>query len=382
MKIRNFIATRPRSGLALLLAVTMTFSATSGADRVFDSKEHRFKAVIVAQGLKRPWGLAFLPNGDLLVTERTGTLRKISNGVVSAPLAGLPEIYMSGQGGLLDVALHPDFATNQWVYLTYSAGGHFGASTELARGQLVGDSLVDTQVLFVAQPKSSGGRHYGSRIRFLRDGTLLMTLGDRGKRPEAQNPASHTGSTIRLNDDGSVPDDNPFVEKLGSRPELYTLGHRNVQGLTLHPQTGIPWAHEHGPQGGDEVNVLRAGKNYGWPVITYGVNYGTGTRIGEGTHKPGMEQPLYYWDPSIAPSGMDFYTGDKFPNWRGNLFVGALAYRLLARLAVKGERIISEERIIQNEFGRIRDVRNGPDGYLYLLTDAGNGRVIRLEPAP
>ena len=186
---------------------------------------------------------------------------------------------------------------------------------------------------------------------------MLMTLGDRGKRPEAQNPASHTGSTIRLNDDGSVPDDNPFVEKLGSRPELYTLGHRNVQGLTLHPQTGIPWAHEHGPQGGDEVNVLRAGKNYGWPVITYGVNYGTGTRIGEGTHKPGMEQPLYYWDPSIAPSGMDFYTGDKFPNWRGNLFVGALAYRLLARLAVKGERIISEERIIQNEFGRIREVR-------------------------
>ena len=382
MKIRDFIVTRPRLGLTFLLAVTMTFSATSQADRVFSTKEHRFKAVIVAQGLKRPWGLAFLPDGDLLVTERTGTLRKISSGAVSAPLAGLPEIYVSGQGGLLDIALHPNFAANRWVYLTYSAGGHFGASTELARGKLVGDRLVDTQVLFVAQPKSSGGRHFGSRIRFLPDGTLLMTLGDRGKRPEAQNPASHTGSTIRLNADGSVPDDNPFVGKPGSRSELYTLGNRNVQGLTIHPQTGAPWAHEHGPQGGDEVNVLRAGMNYGWPVITYGVNYGIGTRIGDGTHKPGMEQPLHYWDPSIAPSGMDFYTGDKFPNWRGDLFVGALAYRLLARLEVEGERIVGEERLLPGEFGRIRDVRSGPDGYLYLLTDAGNGRGSRLEPAP
>jgi len=382
MSFRKFIATMQTLSVPLLLIASVGFTAVCRADDFIDSKEHRFKAVTIADGLAHPWGMAFLPGGDLLVTERTGTLRRISNGVLSAPLAGLPEIYASGQGGLLDVALHPDFASNKWVYLTYSAGGYFGASTELARGRLLGNRLADTEVLFVARPKSSGGQHFGSRIRFLRDGSLLMTLGDRGKRPEAQNTGSHTGSTIRLNDDGSVPKDNPFVGHPGVKPEIYTLGNRNVQGLTLHPQTGLPWAHEHGPKGGDEINVLHAGKNYGWPVITYGVNYGIGTRIGEGTHKVGMEQPLYYWDPSIAPSGMDFYTGDKFPNWQGDLFVGALAYRLLARLELDGERIISEERLLQNEFGRIRDVRNGPDGYLYLLTDDPDGRIIRLEPAP
>ena len=364
-----------------VLLVSAGFTATSRAGDVIYSKEHRFKAVTIATGLAHPWGMAFLPGGDLLVTERIGTLRRLSNGILSAALAGLPEIYASGQGGLLDVALHPDFTKNQWVYLTYSAGGYFGTSTELARGRLQGNRLADTKVLFVARPKSSGGQHFGSRIRFLRDGSLLMTLGDRGKRPEAQNTGSHNGSTIRLNDDGSVPKDNPFVGHPGVKHEIYTLGNRNVQGLTLHPQTGLPWAHEHGPKGGDEINVLHAGKNYGWPVITYGVNYGVGTRIGEGTHKVGMEQPLYYWNPSIAPSGMDFYTGNKFPRWQGDLFVGALADRLLVRLELDGERIISEERLLKNEFGRIRDVRNGPDGYLYLLTDDPDGRVIRLEPA-
>jgi len=382
MSFQKLIATIQSFGATLLVIASLGFSTIGRADDVIDSKKHRFKAITIANGLAYPWGMAFLPGGDLLVTERVGTLRRISNGVLSAPLAGLPEIYAFGQGGLLDVALHPDFAKNQWVYLTYSAGGYSGASTELARGRLLGNRLADTEVLFVARPKSSGGQHFGSRIRFLRDGSLLMTLGDRGKRPEAQNTGSHTGSTIRLNDDGSVPQNNPFVGHPGVKPEIFTLGNRNVQGLTLHPQTGLPWAHEHGPKGGDEINVLHAGKNYGWPVITYGVNYGVGTSIGVGTHKAGMEQPVYYWDPSIAPSGMDFYTGDKFPNWRGNLFVGALAYRLLTRLELDGKRILSEERLLQNEFGRIRDVRNGPDGYLYLLTDDPDGRVIRLEPAP
>ena len=382
MGFQKFITNMQTLGVTLLLIAVVGFTATSRADDVFDSKEHRFKAVTIADGLAHPWGMAFLPGGDLLVTERTGTLRRISNGALSAPISGLPEIYSSGQGGLLDVALHPDFARNHWVYLTYAAGGHFGASTELARGKLLGNRLANTETLFVARPKSSGGQHFGSRIRFLRDGSLLMTLGDRGNRPEAQNTGSHTGSTIRLNDDGSVPKDNPFIEHPGVKPEIYTFGNRNVQGLTLHPKTGFPWAHEHGPQGGDEINVLYAGKNYGWPVITYGVNYGIGTKIGEGTRKVGMEQPLYYWDPSIAPSGMDFYTGDKFPKWQGNLFVGALAYRLLVRLELDGERIISEERLLQNEFGRIRDVRNGPDGHLYLLTDDADGRIIRLEPVP
>lgn len=379
--MRTSTYSRRAIGASLLLMAGLLNPGTSTADDVFSSKEHRFKAVSLADGLSHPWGMAFLPGGDLLVTERPGRLRRVSNGELSSPIKGLPEITAWGQGGLLDVALHPDFENNSWVYLTYAGGSVAGASTELVRGKLVGNRLEDTRILFAGDPKTAGTRHFGSRIRFLPDGTLLMTLGDRGDREESQNLGNHNGTTIRLNDDGTVPADNPFKGQSGAKPEIYTYGNRNVQGLTVHPGTGLPWAHEHGPQGGDEVNVLRPGKNYGWPVITYGVNYGIGTKIGEGTSKQGMEQPLYFWDPSIAPSGMDFYTGDKFPNWKGDLFVGALAYRLLARLRVDGERIVSEERMLEGEYGRIRDVRNGPDGYIYLLTDDSDGQVIRLEPA-
>jgi glucose/arabinose dehydrogenase len=235
--------------------------------------------------------------------------------------------------------------------------------------------------LFRQTPKTGGGRHFGSRLVFDREGYLYVTLGDRGDRPRAQRLNDHAGSLIRLHDDGRVPADNPFADRKGARPEIFNYGHRNMQGAALHPDTGLLWTHEHGPQGGDEVNVERPGVNYGWPVITYGVNYGIGTPIGEGTAKPGMEQPIHYWVPSIAPSGMAFYTGDRFPGWRGDLFVGALKDRTLVRLELEGERVVGEERMLRGELGRIRDVRTGPDGYLYLLTDENPGTLARLVPA-
>jgi glucose/arabinose dehydrogenase len=281
----------------------------------------------------------------------------------------------------MDVALHPRFKENGLVYWSFAARGEGGVGTEVARGRLAGDRLENVQVIFRQMPKGSTGRHFGSRLVFDREGYLHITLGDRGEMERAQRPDDHAGSVIRVHDDGSVPGDNPFVGKAGWRPEKYTLGNRNQQGAALHPQTGELWTHEHGPQGGDEVNVIRAGANYGWPVITYGVNYGIGTRIGEGTHKAGMEQPLYKWVPSIAPSGMAFYTGDRFPGWRGNLFVGALKDQMLVRLELDGQKVLREERLLRGVLGRIRDVRAGPDGFLYLLNDAAGGVLARLEPA-
>jgi glucose/arabinose dehydrogenase len=294
---------------------------------------------------------------------------------------GLPAIAEVGQGGLLDVALHPQFRDNRWVYLSYAARGEGGIGTEVLRGKLDGRRLTDVQVIFRMQPKSSGGRHFGSRLVFDRNGYLFITLGERGDQERAQRLNDHAGSVIRLHDDGRVPADNPFAGRADARAEKYTLGNRNMQGAALHPVTGLLWTHEHGPQGGDEVNVIRAGRNYGWPVITYGVNYGIGTKIGEGTHKPGMEQPLHKWVPSIAPSGMAFYSGDKFPGWRGDLFVGSLKFQTLVRLKLDGETVVQEERLLEGKLGRIRDVRTGPDGYLYLLTDSSDGTLVRLEPA-
>ena len=252
--------------------------------------------------------------------------------------------------------------------------------TELARGRLAGHRLENVQVLFRQAPKGARGQHFGGRIVFDRAGYVYLTLGDRGEMQRAQRPDDHAGSVIRLHDDGRVPQDNPFVGRAGWKPEKFTLGNRNMQGAALHPQTGVLWTHEHGPQGGDEINVIRAGVNYGWPVITYGVNYGIGTRIGEGTRKEGMQQPLHYWVPSIAPSGMAFYTGDKFPRWKGDLFVGALRDQMLVRLKLDGEKVVSEERLLKGVLGRIRDVRAGPDGLIYLLTDESNGKLVRLEP--
>ena len=346
-----------------------------------DSQEHVFRVVNVVEGLEHPWGLAFLPEGGMLITERPGRLRIVRNGKLDPqPVAGLPAISAHGQGGLLDVALHPHYSENALVYLSYSARGDSGIGTEVARGKLAGHRLENVQVIFRQQPKGSTGRHFGSRLVFDREGYLYITLGDRGEQERAQRPDDHAGSVIRLHDDGRAPKDNPFVGKPGWKPEKYTLGNRNMQGAALHPQTGALWTHEHGPQGGDEINVIRAGVNYGWPIITYGVEYVVGTRIGEGTHKAGMAQPLHYWVPSIAPSGMAFYTGDKFPRWRGDLFVGALRDQMLVRLKLDGEKVVREERMLKGALGRIRDVRNGPDGLLYLLTDSPQGVLARLEP--
>jgi glucose/arabinose dehydrogenase len=364
---------------ALLLSMN---TAAQPPKNAIESEKHAFRVVRLVEGLSFPWSIAFLPDGRMLVTERDGRLRIVSRDfkLDPKPVEGVPAVVATGQGGLFDVALHPKFAENQIIYLAYNGAGNGGWGTELVRARLDGHRLVESKTLFRLDPKSRAGQHFGGRIVFDRHGYLYLTLGDRGSKDRAQRLDDHAGSVIRLHDDGRVPQDNPFTKRSGARPEKYTLGNRNMQGAALHPVTGELWTHEHGPQGGDEINVMRAGRNYGWPVITYGVNYGIGTRIGEGTHKEGMEQPLYKWVPSIAPSGMAFYQGDKFPRWQGNILVGALRSEMLVRLELDGEKIVREERLIKGVLGRIRDVRVGPDGYVYLLTDDSEGVLARLEP--
>ena len=365
-----------------LLPVALAMGSTSGlAAESFQSQAGSIAVVTVAEGLEQPWGLAFLPDGRMLVTEKEGRLRLVApDGTVSEPLGGVPEVYDNGQGGLLDVALDPDFTANQLVYLSFSEPGGEGGGTAVARGKLGADRLDNVEVIWRQQPKLDSGHHFGSRLVFLRDGTLIVTLGDRNRRQYIADMKAQIGKLVRINRDGSIPEDNPFVGNADYSPDLYSLGHRNVQGATLHPDTGALWTVEHGARGGDEINIPQPGKNYGWPVISYGREY-SGEKIGEGTAKPGLEQPAHYWDPSIAPSGMTFYTGDKFPAWKGNLFVGALKFQLLARLEVDGNRIVKEERLLEDMGERIRDVVQGPDGYLYLLTDEDDGRILRLEPA-
>jgi aldose sugar dehydrogenase len=337
----------------------------------------------VAQGLEHPWALAFLPDGRMLVTERPGRLRIVDrDGRVSAPLAGVPAVQASGQGGLLDVTLDPRFADNRLVYLSYAEPGGGGtAGTAVARGRLGDDRLEDVQVVYQQQPKVKGANHFGSRLVFARNGTLFVTMGDRFDHSEAaQDLSVGIGKIVRINPDGSVPRDNPFVGRAGARPEIWSYGHRNVQSAALHPQTGDLWTVEHGARGGDELNRPEAGKNYGWPVISYGVHY-WGGKIGEGMAKPSMEQPLYYWDPVIAPSGMTFYTGEVFPGWQGSIFIGSLRPGLLVRLTLEDGRVIGEERYLSHLRERIRDVRQGPDGLLYLLTDSRDGHLLRVLPA-
>jgi len=302
-------------GAAWLGLAGMVMAPGAPADMV-RTQEQDLRLVKVTGGLEHPWGMAFLPDGRLLVTERPGRLRIVESGrLLPQPVAGLPAIAQNGQGGLLDVALHPRFSENGWVYFSYAARGEGGVGTEVARGKLAGNRLTDVQVIFRQQPKLGGGRHFGSRLVFDREGYLYITLGDRGDDDRAQRLDQLVGKVVRLKDDGGIPADNPFLNRAGARPEIFTLGNRNVQGAALHPVTGLVWAHEHGPQGGDEVNVLRAGVNYGWPVITYGVQYVTGMKIGEGNRKEGMAPPIWKWLPSIAPSGMAFYTGNRFPKW-------------------------------------------------------------------
>ena len=370
-----------RPAAIVAFAGCSAFAGLAAAETV-SSEKHDFRLVTVAEGLEHPWSLAFLPDGGLLVTERPGRLRVIRDGELEpTPVPGLPEIAAGGQGGLLDVALHPNFADNGLIYLSYSAESFFFRGTEVARARFTDGRLVDLETILEVSPKSRGGRHFGSRLAFAPDGTLYVTVGERGNPDRAQDLDDLAGSVIRITEDGAVPPDNPFTGRSDARPEIYTYGHRNPQGLAVHPDTGQVWAAEHGPMGGDEINILSPGANYGWPVITYGESY-AGNPIGEGTSKPGMAQPVRSWVPSISPSGMAFYTGEAFPSWRGNLFLGALSGRALVRLELDGSEVVHEERLLQDLGARIRDVRNGPDGTLYLLTDDANGKLLRLEPAP
>lgn len=340
----------------------------------------------VAAGLENPWGLAFLPQGRFLVTERPGRLRVVeADGRLGAPVVGLPAIAAGGQGGLLDVLADSQFGTNRTVYFCFSEPDATGKtnSTALARAQLSADRsrLENLKVIFSQQPKVASRAHFGCRIVEARDGNLFLTLGDRfSRKDDAQKLDNHLGKVVRVAKDGSVPRDNPFVGRAGALPEIWSYGHRNGQGATLAPD-GRFWMHEHGPQGGDEINVPQAGKNYGWPVITYGENYGGG-KIGDGlTTRAGMEQPLHYWVPSIAPSGMTFLTSDNYgAGWKGNLFVGALKFGYLDRIELRGDKVVAEYPLLADAKARIRDVRQGPDGWLYLLTDESNGKLLKLLP--
>ncbi len=375
-------------GIMMTVALTVLVALTAAPLR---AEQTRAPAPAVASavtvttvigGLEHPWGMQFLPDGRILVTERPGRLRLVADGRLSAPIAGLPAVAASGQGGLLDVVLDPKFADNQRIYFSYAEprGGTTNGTT-VARARLVltaqGGALADVAVIFRQQPAAGGGLHFGSRLVFARDGHLFVTLGERYQRDRAQDLAVHFGKMVRITTDGASPRDNPFVGRADVRPEIWSYGHRNPQSAALHPVTGKLWTVEHGARGGDELNIPLAGRNYGWPVITYGIDY-SGVKIGEGRAKDGMEQPAYYWDPSIAPSGMAFYTSDRFPAWRDNLFVGALAGQHLARLILRGEEVIGEEKLLTDLGERIRDVRMGPDGALYVLTDHPQGRILRV----
>jgi glucose/arabinose dehydrogenase len=335
----------------------------------------------VVQGLDNPWALAFLPDGRYLITEKPGRLRiATADGRLGPPLAGLPPVAARGQCGLLDVVLDPDFAKNQLVFWTFAEPGEGRTNgVAVARGKLVGEQLTEVRTVFRQLPKVDSDLHCGSRLVFGRDGTLFLGLGDRYHlKEEAQNPANHIGKVVRFDRDGRAPADNPKLNP--AAPELWSLGHRNIQGAALHPATGELWTVEHGPQGGDEINQPRAGQNHGWPLLTFGRNYGTGTRIGEEGPKPGFEQPLKVWVPSIAPSGMAFVTGTKYPGWQGQLLVGALRGQALVRLTLNGRSVVAEERVLTELKRRIRDVRQGPDGFIYLLTDGPEGQLLRVTP--
>jgi len=347
-----------------------------------------FDVVPVATGLEAPWGLAFLPDGKMLVTEKPGRLRVITAaGAISAPVAGVPTVDPRGQGGLLGLALDPQFAQNRMVYLSFSEPGEGGNNTAVARGVFVDDAtaprLDKVEVIFHQEPKLASTLHFGGRLVFARDGTLFVTLGDRSNTPgrmQAQNMDSLIGKMVRINKDGSIPKDNPWAAKGGLQAKMWSIGHRNVQAATLHPTTGELWEVEHGTRGGDELNVAKKGKDYGWPTIAYGIEY-QGPRItGDEQVKAGMEQPVYYWDPNIAPSGMTFYTGSAFPAWRGSLFVGGLGGNALVRLTVDGEKVTGEERLLRENKERIRDVVQGPDGALYILTDNKTSRLFKIVP--
>ena len=368
----------PIAALSLLLILALS-PASQALDRTFDTQTGRMKAVRVAGPLEHPWGLAFLPDGAILVSERPGRLRQVSpDGAMSDPLKGTPQVFAQGQGGLLDVALDPDFANSRLVYLSYAEPGEGGASTAVARGRLEDGEIKDLTVVFRQQPKVDGPNHFGSRLVFGRDRTLFVALGERFKFDPAQDLGSHLGKIVRINPDGTVPADNPFVGTAGALPVIWSYGHRNIQGAALHPETGALWVAEHGPRGGDEVNVAQPGKNYGWPLVSWGRHY-SGEGIPEPTTRPDLTDAIYQWTPVIAASGAAFYTGDLMPDWRGDLLVGGLVSKGLVRLTLDGEQVIDEERIPLA--APIRQVTQGPDGAVYVLTDQREGQILRLSPA-
>jgi glucose/arabinose dehydrogenase len=347
-----------------------------------ESEEETFRVVRLLDGLEHPWAVDWLPDGRMLITERPGRMVLV-NGDSTTTLSNVPEVWAQNQGGLLDVRVAPNYEESGWIYFSYSMKEGNKGGTVLSRAKLDGTSLTDVEEVYRQTPFLGTDYHYGSRIAFLDDGTLVVTMGERGQRRERTveipTPTSSVGTTVRLNMDGSIPDDNPYVGSDEGRPEVYSYGHRNQQGMAIHPETGSIWQHEHGPHGGDELNLVEPGNNYGWSAVSYGDTYSDQSPIG-GTTAPGITDPVKYWDPSPAFSGMAFYTGDKFPNWQNDLFMGALAHMKVLRVELDGESVAHEEELARAELGRIRDVATGPDGYLYLLTDASDGGLYRLEP--
>lgn len=365
--------------LAFILPLLMHQPAHAQETQIHPSQDYKIKVEVLTNKLNTPWGMAFLPDGSMLITERGGTVRRFNSGELTKPFKGVPKVASKGQGGLLDIAIDPDFASNNYVYMSFSEPGKKGAGTAVARGQLKGQTFENVTVIYRQNNKTRSGLHFGSRLVFAKDGTLFVTQGDRGKGKRAQDPFDHAGSLIRINKDGSIPLDNPFADGKKALPEIWSIGHRNMQGAAIHPKTGDIWTVEHGARGGDEINKPQAAKNYGWPVISYGRHY-SGLKIGEGTTKQGLEQPRHFWDPSIAPSGLAFYQGEAFEKWNGDLFVGSLKFQMLTRLKMQGDKIVSEERLLAGEYGRIRDAKNGLNGELYLLTDDEEGKILKLTP--
>ena len=378
--------------LAVVGLVLLAGSPVAGQE-VFRSAHHDFRVVTIADGLVNPWSMAWLPGGDMLIAERPGRLRIVRNGtLLPDPVAGIPEVRAQGQGGLFDILPHPDFASNRLLYVSYARPKGDGSTTAVIRGRFEDDRLTDIEEIFEAT--TEGGGHYGGRLAWGLDGFLFLTVGERQvpstgdlEAHPAQDLSNHHGVTVRLHEDGSVPADNPFVGQEGALPEIWSYGHRNPQGLAVHPETGDVWIDEHGPQGGDELNLVQPGLNYGWPVIGYGVNYRSGSAIHAGTLRDDVEPPTHFWIPSIATSGLMIYTGDRFPAWKGSFFVGGLAGQQLARLTPSVDRpqAIEQEETLTYGIGRVRDVRQGPDGYIYLAIEDRGGAptsVVRLEPVP
>ena len=369
----------------LIIAIPIILACTDAIDLgthnpEAENKTQSFKVDTIAVDLKNPWGMAWLPDGRMLFTERSGEIRVVKDGKLTEDrISGVPEVYARGQGGLLDIKLHPNYAENGWIYISYSSPNPDGegANTAIMRAKLQGNSFVNQEKLFQATPYSTRGQHYGSRIVFDDQGYMFFSVGERGQMENAQNLGNHSGKIHRLHDDGRVPTDNPFVGNDAAMPSIWSYGHRNPQGMIRDASTGTIWAHEHGPRSGDELNIVEKGKNYGWPEISYGINY-NGTILTEYQEKEGMEQPVHQWTPSIAPCGMAHYTGDLFPEWKGNLFVGALSFRYLARVVIDGDKFVEEEKLL-DQIGRVRAVEQGPDGYIYVATE-GPGMIIRLMP--